>query len=95
MFKLLSKYIDYISLILCVIIFTLLIVGCQKSKIERFENKPLTEFQRKVVNDVKNGKIDGKVIAKYIQDNKLTKEDLNNIVQKMASYLSEGDQKKA
>lgn len=94
MFKFLSQYIDYISLILCLIIFTLLIVGCQKSNIERFENKPLTEFQSKVINDVKNGKINGKVIAKYIQDNKLTKEDLNNIVQKIASYAVKDEKKK-
>jgi hypothetical protein len=94
MFKFLSQYIDYISLILCLIIFTLLIVGCQKSNIERFENKPLTEFQSKVINDVKNGKINGKVIAKYIQDNKLTKEDLNNIVQKLASYAVKDEKKK-
>jgi hypothetical protein len=79
---------------LCLIIFTLLIVGCQKSNVERFENKPLTDFQSKVINDVKNGKINGKVIAKYIQDNKLTKDDLNNIVQKLASFAVESEKKK-
>jgi hypothetical protein len=94
MFKFLSEYIDYISLMLCLIIFTLLIVGCQKSNVERFENKPLTDFQSKVINDVKNGKINGKVIAKYIQDNKLTKDDLNNIVQKLASFAVESEKKK-
>lgn len=87
MYKIQAKHINYFSIALCVIIVTLLLTGCNKKKVERFENKGLTDFQNRLVNDVKNGKINGKIISKYIKDNKLTKNDLNGIISNIASSV--------
>lgn len=87
MYKIQAKYINYFSIALCVIIVTLLLTGCNKKKVERFENKGLTDFQNRLVNDVKNGKVDGKIISKYIKEKKLTKNDLNSIISNIASSV--------
>lgn len=87
MYKLQAKHINYFSIALCVIIITFLLTGCNKKKIERFENKGLNDFQTRLVNDVKNGKIDGKIISKYIKEKKLTKNDLNGIIANIASSV--------
>jgi Zn-dependent M16 (insulinase) family peptidase len=87
MYKIQAKHINYFSIALCVIIVTFLLSGCNKKKIERFENKGFTDFQNRLVNDVKNGKIDGKIISKYIKEKKLTKNDLNSIISNIASSV--------
>jgi len=87
MYKIQAKHINYFSIALCVIIVTFLLSGCNQKKIERFENKGFTDFQNRLVNDVKNGKIDGKIISKYIKEKKLTKNDLNSIISNIASSI--------
>jgi len=86
-----SKYLNIISLILCMIITILLLTGCNKKYLERFENSDtkskgitLTPFQKKIVDEVKAGNIDNQVIVKYIQDKKFTKKDLEKIIDHLA-----------
>lgn len=87
MYKIQAKHINYFSIALCVIIVTFLLSGCNNKKIERFKNNKFTDFQKRLVNDVKNGKIDGKIISKYIKEKKLTKKDLNSIISNIASSV--------
>ena len=87
MYKIQANHINYFSIALCVIIVTFLLTGCNKKKVERFENSGLTDFQNRLVNDVQKGKIDGKIISKYIKDNKLTKNDLNSIIANISSSV--------
>lgn len=86
-----SKYLNIISLILCIIITILLLTGCNKKYLERFENSDikkkantLTPFQKQIVDEVKAGNIDNQTIAKYIQDKKFTKKDLEVILNHLA-----------
>lgn len=78
-------------MILCVIITILLLTGCNKKYLERFENPSqssqeihLSPLLQEIVDDVKSGKIDNKTITKYIRENKFTKNDLELVI----AYLS-------
>jgi len=87
-----SKYLDIMSLILCVIITILLLIGCNKRYLERFENEAessldtyLSPFLKEIVDDLKAGKIDNKTITKYIRENKFTKKDLEKVLAYLAA----------
>ena len=78
------KYLDLLSLLLVIIITVMLIWGCNKSKVERFENK-LTDFQSQIVDDIKKGNINNDTIKKYLSENKLKKEDIDAIIKFLSS----------
>lgn len=82
---------NYVSLILVIVILFLTTVGCKKvSYTEKFansENTELNTFQKQMIESVKRGKIDKELIEKYVKEKKITKSDIDNIVQFVAKYI--------
>jgi hypothetical protein len=80
----LVKYVDMMSMILIVIILILIFFGCFRFKwVEKFENE-LTDYQKQIIDGVKGGNIDSKLITSYIQEDKLKMEDLDKIIQHLS-----------
>lgn len=87
MIKFNEKNLNMFSLFLCLVIVILLIFGCSYKRVEHFNNtkkKNIEEFQNSIIEGVMNGKIDKKKITEYIKENKLSKQDLNGIIETIA-----------
>lgn len=74
---------QFLSLVVFITIIILILYGC-KGPFENFENKPkLDHFSQEILDDAKKGVIDGGKIASYIKSDKLTKEDIDSIIQEL------------
>lgn len=87
-----QKYLNIFSLLLCIVIVILLLVGCsKKNTFERFENKKkevtIEKFQNSILEGVANGKINSNMIKRYIEEKKISKEDIDAIITKIASSI--------
>jgi hypothetical protein len=74
-----------VSLALLILIVTICIYyGCvcqyTKEGFETESKKELNDFHKKILEDVTSGKIDNVEITKYIKDGKVSKEDLDIII---------------
>lgn len=87
-----QKYLNIFSLLLCIVIVVLLLVGCsKKNRFERFENKKkevtIEKFQNSILEGVASGTINSNMIKRYIEEKKISKEDIDAIITKIASSV--------
>jgi hypothetical protein len=83
----------YMIAITVYIIFTILLIvlfGCFINPVETFENqdksKPKKDkFSQEILDDAEQDVVDAAKIAKYIQDDKLSKESLDMIIQTLGT----------
>jgi hypothetical protein len=74
-----AEFINVLSGILFFIIIVMIVFGCQVNVQEQFQNKK-ENFQNEIIDQVKVGKIDIKMIEQYIKEKKLSKDDLDAII---------------
>ena len=74
-----AEFINVLSGILFFIIIVMIVFGCQVNVQEQFQNKK-ENFQNEIIDQVKGGKIDIKMIEQYIKEKKLSKDDLDAII---------------
>ena len=89
----LNNLLLYISLILAVLILFSILFGCRYKKIkENFvdiaekSNIPLSNDEATWIKGIKEGTIGGNDIAKLIQDGKLKKENLSNMIKSCENF---------
>jgi c-di-AMP phosphodiesterase-like protein len=84
--KLAKTYIFALSIYIAVTILVLVLIGCYKEPVEKFENqtKPkIDTFSQEILQDAENGVVDAAKIAEYIKNDKLSKESLGTIIQSL------------
>jgi putative sterol carrier protein len=74
-----AEFMNVLSGILFFIIIVMIVFGCQVNVQEQFQNKK-ENFQNEIIDQVKGGKIDIKMIEQYIKEKKLSKDDLDAII---------------
>lgn len=88
-FPIFNQSLNVLSMIIFATIIILIIYGC-KGPFETFENiKKVDHFSQEILEEAKNGIIDGDKIASYIKDNKLTKENINSIIEQLQTPVED------
>ena len=87
-------YINIMSILMCILILFNITYGCYyKDYTEKFTNDAndindaKTEFQLKLIDSIKSGKIDRDLIAKNIKDKKITKDDIDSIISIVSKHI--------
>ncbi len=82
--------INTMSILICIFILFNTTYGCyRKEYTEKFANDTndaKAEFQLKLIESIKNGKIDRELIAKNIKEKKITKDDIDSIISIVSKY---------
>lgn len=86
-----SNVLNIISLILAIAILASVLFGCYFKRVERFTNikkeekkeekKKLSAIEEKFLSEISDGKVDSKTITENIKEGKLTKKNIDNLIE--------------